>query len=74
MEGIQNYEQLIAPELCWPLMKLSSDCCIDGNSKQWICKILKKKQNSKRVGPLIIPGIVALILVGILGQITFVGF
>ena len=65
IEGIQTYEKLIAPELCWPLMKLSSDCCINGNSKQWICKILKKKQNSKRVGPLIIAGIVAGLLGGL---------
>ena len=48
IEGIKNYEKLIAPELCWPLMKLSTDCCIDSNSKKWICKQLKKKKNGKR--------------------------
>ena len=58
IEGIQTYEKLIAPQLCWPLMKLSIDCCMDSNSKQWICKVLKKKKNGKRVGPLIIMGIV----------------
>ena len=49
IEGIQAYEKLIAPELCWPLMKLMVDCCIDGNSKQWICQALKKKKNGKRL-------------------------
>ena len=29
-------------------MKLSIDCCADGNPKQWICKVLKKKKNGKR--------------------------
>ena len=54
MQGIQNYENLIAPELCWPLMKLSTDCCIAGKSKQWICKIvLQKKKNGKRLFPLL---------------------
>ena len=64
IEGIQTYEKLIAPELCWPLMKLSIDCCMDSNSKQWICKVLKKKKNGKRVG--------SLIIMGILGTIGFI--
>ena len=57
IEGIQTYEKLIAPELCWPLMKLSIDCCMDSNSKQWICKVLKRK-NGKRVGTLILVAII----------------
>ena len=65
IEGIQTYQKLIAPELCWPLMKLSIDCCMDSNSKQWICKVLKKKKNGKRVAPLVIMGIV--------GSLLFVG-
>ena len=64
MKRIQNYEELIAPELCWPLMKLSIDCCMDSNSKQWICKVLKRK-NGKRVGPLIIMAIFGSILTGL---------
>ena len=62
IEGIQNYEKLIAPELCWPLMKLMVDCCIDGNSKQWICKVLKKKKNGKRHVAIILVAILAMIL------------
>ena len=46
MQGIQNYEKIIAPQLCWPLMKLSVDCCNGTYPKQWICKSLKKKMKN----------------------------
>ena len=70
IEGIQNYEKLIAPELCWPLMKLSIDCCMDSNSKQWICKVLKKKKNGKRIAPIIIGGIIG----GVIGAGGLAGY
>ncbi len=67
IEGIQSYENLIAPELCWPLMKLSMDCCIDGNSKQWSCKVVKKKKNGKRIAGAVIAGVLTLLGLGGLG-------
>ena len=64
--GIQNYENLIARELCWPLMKLSTDCCIEANSKQWICRMLKNKTKGQR-NPLIFAAALAAAVAGAAG-------
>ena len=72
IEGIQTYEKLIAPELCWPLMKLSIDCCMDSNSKQWICKVLKKKKIGQRIAPIVIGYIIGGVL-GTAGLATYLG-
>ena len=44
-------------------MKLSIDCCADGNPKQWICKVLKKKKNGKRFIGLVVGGLVGVAIV-----------